>query len=1010
MEDLLRLLPALVVLIACIILGFWFTLSLFRRNRPVEHASQRLLSKEDVANEAASKASAVNTSPPAADSVDSHDLSSESKQPQAKAKKVKRRKESVAGAGATIEVQPPSEPATGADSDKHAGDRQGGTASPKADRQGGTASPKAACAPLDASMVAPGPIPLIHFAGGRFTGRSGVDLRLPPHSFVGVLGGSVSISFTAKWNAFNTWSRVIDFGSGPASDNITITNFEKGKTLVADIYRGTSRKRLLMSSALTVGKSHRYLFTVSDTGCMRMLRDGQLLGELAGGYVPREVERLHLLVGGSNWPTDGGFQGCVSELSVWRGVLEWSAAFPETAKLLSEAELDNLPVVGDGSRSSGGGRSKSADVSTPAAAAAVTETVNATARADAAREVSPSAATKPVVKRKARKSRERSAAAASNAAAGVSEEPDRGLIPEEHGQDMASPMSAAKEEAIATAPIELQQEPTVAVPEVVPPREAASVETSKELPAPQKLASQPLECKEEEQKEAAGSFETVTPVPTTDNTGLEGSKTEAMVDTVKASLAIQEDSTRTAKDSKGAPADEATGFVEAPVRSSKASKKGWGPPVTAASAPEVSAAPSEDARADPQDSTRTAKDSKGAPADEATGFVEAPVRSSKASKKGWGPPVTAASAPEVSAAPSEDARADAQELSAAVQDPSTLPTQVEPSIAKDEMEKAETLPDSHAQLKTSLNRMAFDATASRTPLERDILKWEKKAREIDRLQRRLADGEELEANQLEKIAKSEEVEKRLAELHEQHAAEKLADPPTQAASDVNYEGADGAQETDIKSEDAWPVAASPVMGASMPARTPLRAPPPGKQQWIPAAPEPSAGKGTSMPWQKGKTGNSWEAGCGAPNQGPASAPENFGADADAFGDGLTAQVPPTIPTMDGWMSEGMAGHPPHSLPPTLNGSMDFNEGGPAQMAFMDASGASPGMLGEPDYMSLGPGGPTGPMEVLLPPTNMQFQDRWECCWEWVQSGWCPRGLTCRWEHPQLTPLTYPLYD
>jgi hypothetical protein len=807
-----------------------------------------------------------------------------------------------------------------------------------------------------------------------------------------MLGGSLSISFTAKWDAFNTWSRVVDFGCGPASDNITITNFEKGKTLVADVYRGTSRKRLLMSSALTVGKSHRYLFTVSDTGCMRMLRDGQLLGELVGGYVPREVDRLHLLVGGSNWPTDGGFHGCVAELSVWRGVLEWSAAFPEHSKVLSETELDTLPVVGEGSKNNSG-RSMSAAASLPAAA---TEMVNAGARADATSEVSPSVA-RPVAKkaeRKARKSRERPSAALD-----ATEEQDKDVV------TVMEDVKEASQEATAEAPVVLPQEPTIEVPEVMP-QEVVTKESLGELPASQKLTMQPVEC---EGEEAVGSLDSVAPVPAIESTScVEGLKTEGVMDTASAISADQQ-GFGAARDTAGTLADEATVAVEpptqssatvtleAPVQRSKAPKKGWGSSATTTSASEV---------------------------------LEVPVQSSKPPKKGWGSSATTTNAPELSATRREDARADPllpRDSAVPVEAPSKLLTQVEPCIAKEEIEKSEPPPEPQLQRKAPVSRTPFDATSSRTPLEREILKWEKKAREIDRLQRRLADGEELEPNQLEKILKSEEVEKRLVELHEQHAAEQAADDAAHAASAVTCEGINEPQETDIKTEDdlpaAWPVAAGQHTGGSISGRTPLRAPPPGKQQWIPGATESSTGKGKSMPWQKGKTSRSWEAGCGLPNPGPTSTPETFVTDADPFGDGVKAQVPPPIPTMDGWMSEGMAGHPPHSLPPTLTGSLDFSEGmmvegQGANGGFMDASGVSAGALNQPDYSgasfgvgpSLGPGGPTGPMEVLIPPANGQFQDRWECCWEWVTSGWCPRGLTCRWEHPQLTPLTYPLYD
>ena len=58
---------------------------------------------------------------------------------------------------------------------------------------------------------------------------------------------------------------------------------------------------------------------------------------------------------------------------------------------------------------------------------------------------------------------------------------------------------------------------------------------------------------------------------------------------------------------------------------------------------------------------------------------------------------------------------------------------------------------------------------------RDIRKFEKKAREIQRLQQRIADGEALKPNQLERLAKAGGVQRRLAELLALHAREPQAE-------------------------------------------------------------------------------------------------------------------------------------------------------------------------------------------------------------------------------------------
>jgi hypothetical protein len=76
-------------------------------------------------------------------------------------------------------------------------------------------------------------------------------------------------------------------------------------------------------------------------------------------------------------------------------------------------------------------------------------------------------------------------------------------------------------------------------------------------------------------------------------------------------------------------------------------------------------------------------------------------------------------------------------------------------------------------------------------IEREIMKLEKKAREVKRLQQRQADGEELERNQLEKIAHGTEIENSIDKLRIQMAvAEHLAmltNPSKPSASEQAFE-------------------------------------------------------------------------------------------------------------------------------------------------------------------------------------------------------------------------------
>jgi len=87
----------------------------------------------------------------------------------------------------------------------------------------------------------------------------------------------------------------------------------------------------------------------------------------------------------------------------------------------------------------------------------------------------------------------------------------------------------------------------------------------------------------------------------------------------------------------------------------------------------------------------------------------------------------------------------------------------------------------------------------------------------------------------------------------------------------------------------------------------------------------------------------------------------------------------------------------------VNGG-DTMEGGGHSMAFgVSMGGCEPFQPGRFDgqdaglWDASGVGMQVGILQAEGPTSDSQ--DRWESCWEWVRTGWCPRGETCRWEHP-----------
>mmetsp|Transcript_29019 Transcript_29019/g.86118 ORF Transcript_29019/g.86118 Transcript_29019/m.86118 type:complete len:277 (-) Transcript_29019:13-843(-) len=195
-----------------------------------------------------------------------------------------------------------------------------------------------------------------------------------------------------------------------------------------------------------------------------------------------------------------------------------------------------------------------------------------------------------------------------------------------------------------------------------------------------------------------------------------------------------------------------------------------------------------------------------------------------------------------------------------------------------------------------------------TQLEREIMKLEKKNREIEKLKKQLAGGEVLEPNQHDKIAKLGLLRLQIAEMHKARVVEQ-AEMQKRAEEQAVLDAAEAARGP----SQPRPESRKKERGKKeRETRTPLRAPQPGKDEFVPGAREfiPSS------------------------RRHPAGAPPEDGD--------------PDDPKDPAYWSNFM----------------------------------------------LGPDGQPLPLVE-----ESEKQGRWDSCWEWVQYGWCPRGVTCKWEHP-----------
>ncbi len=142
-------------------------------------------------------------------------------------------------------------------------------------------------------------------------GRSHVEL--PKNLFDRTTQATIEV--WVKWNRFNNWSRVFDFGR--EGNAVVLQNEKSSNTLNYRIWdKSGKRHGTQAKKAVNTGVWY-HLAVVSGFGGMKFYINGQLadqndfsgsLSEAAGG---------NNLIGKSNWPKDKLFEGYISELRIW---------------------------------------------------------------------------------------------------------------------------------------------------------------------------------------------------------------------------------------------------------------------------------------------------------------------------------------------------------------------------------------------------------------------------------------------------------------------------------------------------------------------------------------------------------------------------------------------------------------------------------------------------------------------------------------------------------------------
>ena len=140
----------------------------------------------------------------------------------------------------------------------------------------------------------------------------GVDdfVALPAMNFDYSAGFTLEV--WARWDGFQDWSRIIDFGNGVGVDNILVANPGGARSIHLSVHATSAQSAEL----LTTGVWTHVAVVVDAAGTASIYKDGQLV-HTGAARPPPSILRTSCYVGRSNWAQGGWFHGQLAELRVW---------------------------------------------------------------------------------------------------------------------------------------------------------------------------------------------------------------------------------------------------------------------------------------------------------------------------------------------------------------------------------------------------------------------------------------------------------------------------------------------------------------------------------------------------------------------------------------------------------------------------------------------------------------------------------------------------------------------
>jgi hypothetical protein len=146
----------------------------------------------------------------------------------------------------------------------------------------------------------------------KFDGQ-GSHVVLPPMN--PDFSQGLTIEAWVRHESFANYSRVLDMGNGPASDNIVLANSGTSADFGFHVFQGANIRSINAPGALTTGVWQHIAATLDASGYGRLYKNGVQIAE-GQMQLPRALQRERNYIGKSNWP-DAFLNGRVAELRLW---------------------------------------------------------------------------------------------------------------------------------------------------------------------------------------------------------------------------------------------------------------------------------------------------------------------------------------------------------------------------------------------------------------------------------------------------------------------------------------------------------------------------------------------------------------------------------------------------------------------------------------------------------------------------------------------------------------------